>query len=174
MILIALCFACHLFINYISLFLGQIFLFITIKTGKTIQWLIKLAESTYQENTGYREKLVLSQMLLTRKLLLMSASVKLLKSQTKNTGYKKYYSFPQKLRTVILYLIFLPDKQEIERHLTHKLETLKHYITLIRTNGLFSLFQRPQYKRVPHNKKDIQIVRLIRQIHDSNPAWGKR
>ena len=40
-------------------------------------------------------------------------------------------------------------------------------------SALFSLFVKPEYKRVPHNKKSIEIVRLIWDIRENNVSWGK-
>ncbi len=73
----------------------------------------------------------------------------------------------------MLYLIFLPDKDEIKQHLSHKIKTIKQYISSIKTRGLFSIYPGQDSKKVPHNKTDIEIVRLIWQIHETNPTWGR-
>lgn len=163
----------HQIINYISIVSGNLYLSFFEFMGQVVNFVLVRTELFYKRYPEYKDKLLLKHALLKKKSLTDSCTKKLLKSQLNNTGYKKYYSFFQKLYAVMVYLILLKDEKKVSNYLTHKLETVRNYALMIKNKGLFSIITQPQYKRVPHNKTDPEIVRIIWKIKGNNNTWGR-
>lgn len=163
----------QIIINNLSLLLGNIFIAFFTFIGRVVHANIYFAETFYIKYPQFEERTKQQNILLKKELSLKTAANKLLKSQLKNPGYKKCYSFIQHLFAIMLYLIYTPDEKQVKIYLTHKLKTIKNYINKIRKFGLFSLIPSPSFKKVPHNKKSIDIVRQVWLIHDNNPSWGR-
>ena len=172
-IILLFLFFLQIIINDLSLFLGNLYLAFFTFIGRLVHANIYFAETFYKKYHQFEERTKMQNLLLKKELSLKTAANKLLKSQLKNTGYKKCYSFIQKLFVIILYLIYTPDAKQVKLHLTHKIKTIKNYIAKIRKFGLFSLISKPSFKKTPHNKKSINIVRQVWLIHNNNPSWGR-
>jgi|GEM_PF-1101638 len=173
MFLIIIAFVLHLVINQISFLLGNLYLSFFCLIGKIIHAVILHTEYVYDKHPHLKEKTILKFLLLKKDNMFYSASEKLLKSQLHNLNNKKHYSFFQKLKAVLLYLVFMPDKYQLQQFFSHKFNTVKSYINKIKNHGLFAIIPKEQYKRIPHNIKPIEVVRKVWEIYDANPTFGR-
>ncbi len=148
--LLILLYIIHLFLHNINIILGNLYFSFFCLIGRIVNAILLHTEEFYKSHPEYKEKLLLKHQLILKKISLSSASKILLKSQLKNTGYKKYHTFIQKFFSIMLYLIFLPDEQKIKQYFTHKAKTIKQYITSIRKKGLFSIYPMQDNKKIPH------------------------
>ena len=120
MFLIIIAYILHLGINQISFFIGTFYISLFSFIGKIIHAIILHIEDFYNKNPQYKDKIILELLFLKKEIMLYSFSQKLLKSQIKNKNNKKYYSFFQKLKAVLLYLVFMPDKKQIQVKCIHR------------------------------------------------------
>ncbi len=171
--LLILLFILHLFFYQIDIILDNLYFSFFCLIGRVVNAVLLHTEEFYKLHPEYKERLLLKHQMILKKISLSSSSAILLKAQIRNTGCKKLYTFMQKLFSIMLYLIFLPEEQEIKQYFTHKARTIKQYITSIRKKGLFSIYPQQDNKKIPYNKTDIEIVRLIWHIFDCNPTWGR-
>lgn len=170
--MIFILFVFHLGINLLSHLLGRFFLNFCYSPGFLLDYILYTIEHFYDKNPRFKDRLLMRLSRMYKKSLLQSTSVRQVKSHLKNPGYRRHNSFLQKLSNVFIFIVFKPTDQEFKTFMLNKKKTIRNYINRIKNEGIFSIIPRTA-KSKPHNKKSTDLVRLIWDIHDNNPAWGK-
>ena len=166
-------FILHLFIYHISFFLGNKYYCFLILVRNLQIAKIQVTEESYQNNPQYKKKICLYLENAIRDKTINVKATRELKSNLKKKHCVRYNSFRQKIKKLTISILYNLSSEEMKRVFTNRPSTIKKYISIMKNRELFALFCKPVYKKVPHNKKGIDVVRLLWDLHDRNPGDGR-